>query len=366
MGDMLIFDGHLDLAWNAQQWNRDLTRPIHEIRAAEVSMPGKGRGRGTVSLPEMRRGEVGLCMATILARIARPENPPSLYQGPLIDYASPEIAVATAVGQLHYYRLLEERGWCRMITSVGELNETLSAWTGGTAAGMDGARPVGFVLAMEGADPVLYPDHLYWWYEQGLRVLGLAHYAHSTYAVGTGAEGGLKGPAPALLRVMAELGVVLDLTHLADKGFWQALDLFPGRVLASHNNCRALVPGDRQFSDEQIKVIAEREGVIGVALDAWMLVPDWVRGQTPNTAASLEHLADHIDHICQLVGSANHVAIGSDLDGGFGNEQTPHDVETIAGLQRLVPILTRRGYKTADIARIFYLNWVEFFRSAWA
>jgi membrane dipeptidase len=144
----------------------------------------------------------------------------------------------------------------------------------------------------------------------------------------------------------------------------QAMDLFAGPVLAIHHNCRALVPADRQLADEQIKQLIQRDAVIGVALDAWMLYAGWIRGQTKPEVVSLEAVADHIDHVCQLAGNTRHSAIGSDLDGGFGTEQTPRDLNTIADLQKLAPILSRRGYTGADIDAIFHGNWLRFFSEA--
>ena len=165
-----------------------------------------------------------------------------------------------------------------------------------------------------------------------------------------------------MLRAMSGLGMILDLTHCSDESFYQAIDAFDGPVLASHNNCRALVPGDRQFTDEQIRLIIERGGVIGTALDCWMLRADWARGTSDRNLVSLDGVADHIDHVCQLAGNARHAAIGSDLDGGFGTEQTPAGVESIADLQKLAPILASRGYSSNDAAAIFHGNWLRFFR----
>jgi len=168
-----------------------------------------------------------------------------------------------------------------------------------------------------------------------------------------------------LLKAMSEIGMILDLTHLADESFWEAVAYFEGPVLASHNNCRALVPGERQFSDEQIQKIIERDGVIGSAMDAWMLYPGWIKGETSNTLVSLENVIDHMDHICQLAGNARHIAIGTDLDGGYGYEQTPHDLETITDLQKLPDLLRKRGYSEADIRGIMHGNWLQLLRDAW-
>jgi membrane dipeptidase len=144
----------------------------------------------------------------------------------------------------------------------------------------------------------------------------------------------------------------------------QAFDYFDGPLLASHHNCRALVPGDRQLTDDQIRRIIARGGVIGAALDAWMLYPDWIRGQTQPDVVGLDAVADHIDHVCQLAGNARHAALGTDLDGGFGYEQTPRDLRIYSDLQKLGGILSGRGYPDTDIDAIFHINWLTFFRRA--
>jgi membrane dipeptidase len=166
---------------------------------------------------------------------------------------------------------------------------------------------------------------------------------------------------------MDRLNMILDTTHLCDDAFWDALGIFRGPVWASHNNCRALVDHNRQFSDDMIRALIERDAVIGGALDAWMMVPNWVRQQsTPEGMdCNLEKMLDHLDHICQLAGNTRHVGIGTDLDGAFGKEQSPYDLETIADLQKIPALLTKRGYAPADIEAIMHGNWLRFLRKAW-
>lgn len=202
------------------------------------------------------------------------------------------------------------------------------------------------------------------WWDDGLRAVGLAHYGPSTYAFGTGSAGPLTDKGRELLRVMDDIGMMLDVSHLTDQSFHEALDRFPGRVLASHANCRSLVPGDRQLDDTMIRRLIERDGVIGAVMDAWMLVPDWIRGVTTNDRVSLANVVDHIDHICQLAGNSHHVAIGSDLDGGYGAEQTPRDLDTIADIQKLPDLLRQRGYGETDIAAVMHGNWMRLFSEA--
>ena len=353
---MLLFDAHLDLAWNALDWNRDLTLPVSEIRQHERGMSGVARGASTVSFPEMRRGEVGISIATLLARALRPTTPP------VQRYATMEAAYAAAYGQLAYYRALCERRVMRWIRDAAELEQHVVEWNRSPQT-----SPFGFILSMEGADPVLAPEQVAEWWDAGLRIIGPSHYGVSPYAHGTATEGGLLPPGRPLLSEMERVGMILDVTHLADQSFWEALDAFGGPVLASHHNCRTLVPGDRQLADEQIKALIERDAVIGMAFDAWMMYRGWVRGETtPDIAGvTIETIVQHVDHICQLAGDARHVGVGSDLDGGFGREQCPRDLDTIADLQRLPTLLAKRGYDGTAVEGIMHGNWLEFFRRAW-
>jgi membrane dipeptidase len=351
---MLLIDAHLDLAMNALNWDRNLDLTVDEIRRAEAGMNEKGRGRGTVSLPELRAAEAAVSLATVIDRTARPGSPSS-------GSACQEISYAKAQGQLAYYRVLEAQGKVRILTDWPGLEAHVRAWQDRGAT-----EPLGFILSMEGADPIVWPGQAASWWEDGLRVVGLSHYGISAYAHGTGTEGGLTDAGRALLREMEAVGLVLDLSHLADDAFWQALEAFAGPVLASHNNCRALVPGDRQFSDQQVRAIVARGGVIGVALDAWMLYPGWVKGETSNAVVGLDAVAEQIDHICQVAGNARHAGIGSDLDGGYGTEQCPHDLDTIADLQQIAGLLLGRGYGPEDVEAVMHGNWLRFFREAWS
>ncbi|MGH2375419.1 MAG: dipeptidase [bacterium] len=358
---MLIVDAHLDLAMNALQWNRDLLASAYTIRAQENYTPGKGRGLGTVAFPEMRSGRIALSFATV---IARSTGRPVAH----VDFASHAQAHGLGRGQLAYYQALERQGHIRLISDASQLDGHMNEWASWDARheiGNSPTLPLGFVLSMEGADPILTPDELEDWWRQGLRLIGLSHYGPGRYAGGTGTEFGVSDLGIALLSEMARLNVILDLTHCSDQAFWGALDRFDGRVIASHNNCRALVPHQRQFSDEQIRAIAAREGVIGAAMDCWMIAPGWRHGDD-NESVTLDGAVRHIDHICQLLGNARHVGIGSDLDGGFGREGSPHDLDTIADLQKVAGLLAQRGYAADDIAAIMHGNWWSLLRRAWS
>lgn len=354
----LIFDAHLDLSMNALEWNRDLRLPVNAIRLREQGMTDKpDRGKATVSLPALRKGRVGLVVATQIARYVSNDNP-------LPGWHSPEQAWAQTQGQLAWYKAMEAAGEMKMIRNWKELSEHQQLWL--TATDFE-QLPIGYILSLEGADSIVHIDYLEQAYANGLRALGPAHYGPGRYANGTDSSGRMGVQGLSLLKKMEELNVILDATHLCDDAFWQALDHFNGPVWASHNNCRALVNHNRQFSDDMIRALIERGAVIGMALDAWMMVPNWKRGvSTPESMGCyLETMLNHIDHICQIAGNSNHVGIGTDLDGAFGKEQCPADLETIADLQKLPELLKKAGYAPDDINRILSGNWMRFLRTAW-
>lgn len=348
-------DAHLDLAMNAMEWNRDLRMPINEIRERERGMSDKpDRGNNTVTFDELRKGNIGLVVATQIARyVERGSDLPG--------WSSPEQAWAHTQGQLAWYRAMEDEGQLTPVYDLKTLETHLSAWTAGQRTA------IGYMLSLEGADSIVNLKYLEKAYTYGMRAVGPAHYGPGRYAQGTNATGGLGARGRDLLREMARLNIILDVTHLCDDSFWEALDHFSGHVWASHSNCRSIVDHNRQFNDDQIRELIRRDAVIGGVLDTWMMVPGWVRGvSTPqSTNCTLEILVDHMDHICQLAGDALHIGIGSDLDGGYGKEQSPADLDTIADLQKLPALLKARGYSQPDIENILHGNWLRFLKRAW-
>lgn len=356
---MFIFDCHLDLSINAlAPYNRDLRQPVHQLRHREQGMTDiKGRAAGTVAFPEMRKGRIGICVATQIAGCMK--GPP-----PFAGWASPEQAWAETQAQLAWYRAMEDCGQMRQITNRRQFDDAVSLWRDEAA---DDNKPICYILSLEGADSIRTIGDLEKHWAQGLRAIGPAHYGVCRYAMGHDMIGGLPPGGKELLKEMDRLGMILDVTHLSDDCFWQALEVFSGPVWASHSNCRALVPDPRQFSDEQIRALIDRGAVIGAALDAWMMTPGWIRGKTMprDTGVKLEWIVNHIDHVCQLAGNSHHAGIGTDLDGGFGIEQTPMDLDTIADLARIPDLLAGRGYKAHQIENIMHGNHVKFVRKAW-
>lgn len=350
---MFIVDSHLDLAMNALFWNRDLKRTVAEIREKEAGMTQKGRACNTVSFPEMRKAEVGISFCTMLARVERPDSPAT-------GYRDHDIAFASAQGELAYYRQLERQGDIELLYTASDVNACAERWLNRKEG--DPYPKLGMLLTMEGADPVVNPEQVHLWWNEGLRVLSLVHYGVSKYAHGTGTSGPLSADGRELLREMDKTKMLLDVTHMSDMSFFEAMDFFTGRILATHNNCRELCPGDRQFSDDQLKILIERDAVIGIALDAWMIAPNWIKGETraEDVGCNMEMLCNNIDYIAQKAGSVRNVGIGTDLDGGYGREQVPYDLETIVDLQKIKGIMEARGYSQSDIEAVFHGNWLRF------
>lgn len=351
---MFILDAHLDMAWNALEWNRDLLLPVRKIRDFEQQYEEIAAGPATVSWDALREARVGIVVCTLLARLNRRHKDLAVYQ-------SRESAYAACHGQLAYYRALDERGVLKEIADKSTLEQLLVDWETSST----GKFPIGYILSMEGSEAILSPTQISAWFEAGLRILGPAHYGPNAYCSASGSAGGFTADGHKLLAEMERVGMLLDLTHLSAQSFAEALDTFGGSVLASHCSCHSLVPGDRQLTDEQIRAIVDRRGVIGISFDAWMLVPDWQIGITTPDRFSLENVADHLDHICQVAGDAMHCGLGTDLDGGYGKERTPRELDTIADVPKLAEVLDRRGYSREDIDSILYLNWINFFHSAW-
>ncbi len=347
---MHIFDAHLDLALNGVDWNRDLRQSVSDIRAQEtdLQMDEPGRRTNTLSLHELHKARVKTCLATLLARQEIPINHS-------FGWTTPHTCYAMAHAHLAYYRALQRDDWLRQITTQEELQTHLRNIE------QDAEHtPLGFILTMEGADPILNPDTIFEFHAAGLRAIGLTHYGTNRYGGGTRSEVGLSVDAIPLLEHIAELGMTVDVTHLSDVSFWQLVDRFQGRIHASHQNSKRLANWQRQFSDEQYLAVIERQGVIGIACDIIMLQDGYVRGHSPREA-TLQAVADNIDIVCQLAGNARHVGIGSDLDGGYGCEQTPADLDTISDLGKLPEMLENRGYPAADIQAILHGNWLRFF-----
>jgi membrane dipeptidase len=356
----LIVDAHCDLAWNMLNFGRDYTRSASETRAVERgSMAVQKNGDTLLGWPDYQRGRVAIVFSTLFAAPNRTKEG----TWDKLCYGSPEEAHHVYRAQLDaYHRLAESQPrYFRMIGKKRELDEHVKVWQD-TA---EEERPVGLVILMEGAEGIRSVDELPEWHELGLRLIGLS-WGGTRYAGGTREPGPLTPDGRQLLEAMAELGFVLDLSHMDEQAAREALDMYEGPIVATHVNCLALLPDfptNRHFSDELMRAIVERDGIVGSVPFNNFLKSGWSRrGGSRRDEVPLDRVAAHIDHVCQLAGDALHAGIGSDFDGGFGLESTPPEIDTVADLQKLVPLLTARGYSEADVAQVMGLNWLRCLR----
>jgi membrane dipeptidase len=366
MAQPLIIDLHLDLAWDALFFNRDLTRTAHQVREQEAGedpqvYPGFGTGLCTVTFPEMRRGSVGIMLSTVMSRTEPRDKERK------DGMRNQEQAMAVGRGHLAYYQTMAKRGEIKPVRSVADLDEAVAAWENPSDR-----TPIYHVQSMESADPIDGPEDVAFWWDAGLRVVGPAHFGHNTYIHGTGTEGGLKPPAKPLYDALRSAGMILDITHMADQAVWESLEIWDGPVMASHCVCRGLTPGQRHLTDDMIREVVRRGGVIGLVFCQWFIDPNvqWEAKQGREQyrgEKSMKDLIPHLERIADLAGgTTENVAIGTDMDGGFGAEMTPTDVDTIADLQGFSPVLKSAGYSDADIAGILHANALRFFRHNWA
>ena len=361
---MNLFDAHLDMALNALDHERDQTLAVSALRQREQGGVADDRGIATVSFNELRAGGCGVVLSTVIARSKPWIDPKRLLKRHDLDYPDPSMAYAAAMGQLAYYRLLQERGQLRILTSADQYRQHLADWD---ADPQD--TPIGLILTMECADPIVEPEQLRDWHAMGLRTLMLAHFGKSHYAHGTPSsdpenahdvDGPLTDPGRSLLSKMFELGMPLDLTHTADQSFAEAADRYERRIYSSHTACRSLQDIPRNHSDAQLKTLIDRGGVIGLPVFNYFLKPGYEE-DAPKQSVTYADLADHIDHICQLAGDTRHVGIGSDADGGFGCEHMPAELDTHRDLTRLGQTLSGRSYSDEDIHLVMSGNWLRFF-----
>ncbi len=349
---MLIVDAHEDIAYNAVFGERDFRLSAHEKRQRDPGDNKAGReGDAIVGVPDLLKGNVAVVFGTLYASPAR-----SAFGGEKRDgYTTPQEAEAQARKQLDYYRrVADEDDRVTIIQSRSDLDAHRAVWQSPD----EKAHRVGVVMLMEGADPIVKPDDVKRWFDEGVRIVGLS-WSQTRYAGGTRAPGPLTDDGKQLLRQMNDAGMIWDVSHLAEESFWQGLDQFHGRVIASHSNCRSYVPTDRHLSDEMIRALVERDAVIGTVIYNRFLKEDWKPEMGKSAVTLGDDVLRHVDHICQIAGNARHVGIGSDFDGGFGAQSIPAELDTVADLPKLATVLTGAGYKQADVENIMGGNWLR-------
>jgi len=353
----LIVDSHQDLAWNILSFGRDYTRSAHETRQIEKgSQIVERNGDTLLGWPDYQQGKVAVIFATLFSTPAR-----WAFNWETYFYKTPKEANVQYRQQMDIYRRLTSEHpdkFC-FVSSASTLDEVLASQRESNSAGQ--GYPVGLLPLMEGADCINDFGELEEWWKLGLRLIGPA-WAGTRFCGGTNEPGPLTPDGRKLLSAMTEYGFILDLSHMDEPAALEALDTYPGSIVATHANCLALMPGyekNRLLSDRVIQGLIERDGIIGVVPFNTFLKPGWLIGKNDREEVSIEQLVDHIDHICQLAGDARHVGIGTDFDGGFGLQSTPNEIDTIADLQKLAPLLQSRGYSEDNAAAVLGGNWIN-------
>jgi membrane dipeptidase len=357
MPQPLIVDAHEDLAYNMLNFGRDYTRSAEETRRTEQEAGSQAvvhNGETLLGWPDYQRGRVAVVFSTLFV------SPLRLRLGEWDQqfYGTIEEGHRRYSAQLDAYHALEDRAsdMFRLVGSRQDLADVLTAWKDPTLT----SRPVGLVPLMEGAEGVGSPAELEDWWQRGVRIIGPA-WAGNRFCGGTREPGALTDEGRLLLEEMAAIGFTLDLSHMDAQAAHQALDLYQGAVIASHANAAALIPNyewNRHLQDDLIRSLVERDGVIGVIPYCRFLDYGWKRGDS-RERITLQTVAAHVDHICQMAGNARHVGLGSDFDGGFGLACAPADVDTISDLQKLGPILAAKGYNDDEVAAILGGNWLR-------
>lgn len=363
-----IIDAHQDLAYNALSFGRNYLQPAVETRQQEMDTPTPQRtGHTLLGWPDYQRGQVAIIFSTLFLT-------PRRYQAGSWEtqaFASSGEAVKLYEDQIIYYRRLcdDHPDQFRIISQKKDLRDVLDPWEKQPAE-LPAAEqeetppqapithPVGLVLLMEGAEGITSPEEMEMWWERGVRIVGPV-WAGTRFCGGMYEPGEFTREGLALLEIMADLGFTLDISHMNEVSALQALDRYSGPVIASHANCRALLKGvdnERHFSDLVIRRLIERDGVMGVVPFNRFLYPGWTNSDD-RQLVTLRHVAAHLDHICQLAGDAQHAGLGTDFDGGFGWPAVPFEINTIADLQKLAPVLAEYGYTEESTANIFAKNW---------
>ena len=351
---MIIVDSHQDLAWNMLSFGRDYTRSVEETRQLESGGQTPLRNGDTLlGWPEYQRGKVAVIFATLFAAPARHK----LGEWDEQTYADTAQAHRAYFAQMEaYQRLVDENpDQFQMVQSLQDLETVLAGWE----KSAESQAPIGLVILMEGAEGVRQPAELEEWWQRGVRLIGPA-WAGTRYCGGTQEPGPLTAEGFALLEGMAEFGLTLDLSHMDEQAVLQALDVYPGPIVATHSNPQALLKEaeiNRFLSYRVLQGLIERDGIVGIPPYNKFLRWDWNLNQG-RAVISLDLVVDHIDYICQLAGDSKHVGIGTDFDGGFGLQSVPGEIDSIADLQKLIPLLRKRGYTDTDTAAIMGTNWL--------
>lgn len=349
----LMIDGHEDLAYNYVTFGRNYLQSALKTRNSELNTVIPERGGGCMlGYPEWQKANVAVIFCTLFAM-------PKRYQGgewEKVTYRDPNESRRVYQKQLDYYsRLVDQNSdKFRILLSQNQFSTLWQDWQEDETK----EHPIGFILLMEGVEGLQDAKEIFDWYEKGLRIAGPV-WAGTKFCGGMHEPGRFTTEGKRLLDIMADLKMGLDISHMTEESALEALDRYPGVILASHTASRTLMHGkhgERLISDLCIRKIAERDGVIGVMPYNYFLVADWTK-TSQRDKVTLNHLIDHIDYICQLTGSVENVAIGTDFDGTIGFPEVPAELNSMADMPKICSALKLRGYQDQEVEKILGLNW---------
>jgi membrane dipeptidase len=231
-------------------------------------------------------------------------------------------------------------------------------------AALNGGPPAA-ILHFEGAEPI-EPDlaNLESYYERGLRSLGPVWARPNAFAQGVpfgfpsspDVGDGLTEDGKRLVAACNRIGILLDLSHLNERGFWDVATTSAAPLVATHSNAHELSPNSRNLTDAQIDEIGRSRGIVGITFHAGMLTEEG----GIDLATPLARVVDHVDHVVGRIG-IDHVGFGSDFDGA----KVPDELGDAAGLPRVVDALRQRGYSGDEIAKLAHGNWLRVLHETW-
>ena len=333
------FDAHLDLAYLAEA-GRDLT-----VAAERVTVPFPP---AAVTFPALAQGRVGMALTTIFIqrRVITAANPHDIADGPWC-FSSAEEAHAAALRQIAHYQRWQRQGHLRLLAHGSDIPNSAAP-----------ANPLNAMILMEGAAGLRSAGDLQAFYDAGVRVLSLAWAEGSRYSGGDRSGGDITPEGREVVAEADRLGIIHDVSHLSEQAFWTLLKIARGPKIATHSNCRALLPPrrspERNLSDDQIRALADAGGIIGIVLYAGFLASE--------AGATSADVLRHIQHIEKLTGRRNCIALGTDMDGAFSTQYLPADIQSPAQLTVIADQLAQAGWPQEDINGFAYDHWAKFFR----
>lgn len=339
---MFIVDAHQNIAYNAYQMKRDYTQWAWHQRQKEV---GLNLRLPMTSLPDNLLGRVGIVFASLHVI---PEASPTLQSWERFLYRNSREAYEQAMWQMDYYkRLDDDSSKVMLIHTQSDLDSVTQSWDVDKGIA---DRIQGLVVLMEGADPIIEPKQFEEWYEYGVRIVAPA-LQQTRYSAGAGFDGELTMLGYELLEVLANYNTILDVSHMSERAFKQAIEMYEGAVIASHANPRYFHDSLQCLSDDMIRQLAERDGVMGIMLYNRYLRKDW-HPTDGKRNVTITHVVDVIDYVCQITGSVAHVGIGSDIDGGYAYRSLPEEIDTSSDMWSLKDVLLARGFSDDDVQAI--------------